>query len=317
MQPLCWRRWPEAQPHRCSTAVSSMREGQVRAAARCRAVRRGLRLAGGLGWGYGRDIIAEPQPSSGRWCRAKGRWREKEIHGVGLFLGMPELPPASREPGEQQGCHTDPLLLASGDCRLLERAFAGKDRGWRLRGGSWGRERQQSLGDANQPEQTRSHQCPRSPAVPPSSCKSLRGTNTPIPSRRWHLQHLDRVVPLPFTRAIYTSKAQGEKSNNLHTVTESNKHRHRPGRLPEPFCQAGSWASSQSPLPHGAPLTLTTSFFCQTQTEGRARAGSLTLPSISSSLGWLLAPGCGAEPRQGDPSVPPEPSRSLRNPTRH
>lgn len=167
----------------------------------------------------------------------------------------------------------------------------------------------------SRPDPTSAHAHPLS--LPPRA-NHFRGTNTPIPSRRWHLQHLDRVVPLPFTRAIYTSKAQGEKSNNLRTVSESNKHRHRPGRLPEPFCQAGSWASSQSPLPHGVPLTLTTSFFCQTQTEGRARAGSLTLPSISSSLGWLLAPGCGAEPRQGDPSVPPEPSRSLRNhPTRH
>lgn len=40
-------------------------------------------------------------------------------------------------------------------------------------GAGIGRERQQSLGDADQPEQTRSQRCPRSPAAPLSSCKSL------------------------------------------------------------------------------------------------------------------------------------------------
>lgn len=247
----------------------------------------------------------------GLWevVQRKGRWREKEIHTVGLFLGMPELPPASREPGEQQGCHTDPLLPASGDSRLLERAFAGKDRGWRLLGrqlgqGQAGRGSRASAmpTSPSRPDPTSAHAHPLS--LPPRA-NHFRGTNTPIPSRRWHLQHLDRVVPLPFTRAIYTSKAQDEKSNNLHTATESNKHRHRPGRLPEPFCQAGSWASSQSPLPRGAPLTLTTSFFCQTQTEGRARTGSLTLPSIFSSLAWLLAPGL--SPGRGTRQCPQSP----------
>lgn len=45
---------------------------------------------------------------------------------MGLFLGMPELPPASLDPES-----SDPLLPASGHSRSLERAFAGKERGWR------------------------------------------------------------------------------------------------------------------------------------------------------------------------------------------
>lgn len=114
--------------------------------------------------------------TAGLWevVQRKGRWRE--IHGVGLFLGMPELLPASRDPGEQQRSQRSP---AAGQRR---QSLAGKGVCWEgsrmaiagaAAGAGTGRERQQSLGDASQPEQTRSHRCPRSPAVPPSSCKSL------------------------------------------------------------------------------------------------------------------------------------------------
>lgn len=210
-----------------------------------------------------------------------GRWRD--IHRVGLFPERLNFPPRVGTPESSRAVSPIPCCRPAATVACWRGVFWEGARmaiAGAAAGAGTGRERQQSLGDANQPEQIRSHPCPRSPAVLPSlppRANPLRDTNAPNPSRRWHLQHLDRVVPLPITRAIYTSKAQGEKSNNLHTVTESNKHRHRPGGLPEPFCQAGSWASPQSPLPCGAPLTLTASFFCQTQTEGRARTRSLTL----------------------------------------
>lgn len=149
----------------------------------------------------------------------KGRWRE--IHGVGLCLGMSEVPPASQEPGEQRGCPSDPLLPASGDSGLLERAFDGRERGWRWQPGQGragtGRERQQSLGGSNLPEQTRPHRAHPLSLPPPAN--HFRGTNTSIPSPRWHRQHLDRASTC-HSGYLYIP-VQGEKSNNLHTVTET------------------------------------------------------------------------------------------------
>lgn len=67
LQPHAREAQPTAspQPRCCSTAISVEHEGQVRAVASVRAARRGLRLAGELGWGCGRDIISEQ--SYGRW----------------------------------------------------------------------------------------------------------------------------------------------------------------------------------------------------------------------------------------------------------
>lgn len=159
-------------------------------------------------------------------------------------------------------------------------------------GAGTGRERQHSLGDANQPEQTRPHRCPRSPAVPPSSCKSL--------SRHQHFQSFSEVAfPAPGSSHAFTChsgylyiQVQGEKSNNLHTVTETTSTGTAREGSQSPSAKKAP-GRPRNPLPCGAPLTSITSFSCQTQTEGRARAGSLTWPSISSSPGWLLAPGCG------------------------
>lgn len=79
LQPPCLRAgWLEAQPRCCSTAVSGRREGQVRAAASRRAGSRGLRLAGGLGWGCKRDIISEQ--GSTRWI---GGGEEGGMEGEG------------------------------------------------------------------------------------------------------------------------------------------------------------------------------------------------------------------------------------------
>lgn len=91
----------------------------------------------------------------------------------GALPGMPELPPASRDPGEQRGCHTDPLLPASGHSRLLEKAFAEKERGRRWLGrqlgqGQAGRGSRASATPASpsSPDPTRAHARPL--ALPPS-----------------------------------------------------------------------------------------------------------------------------------------------------
>lgn len=234
---------PEPSPARVK-----VRSGLLQAPSSEERVKAGRRAGMGLWKGYHCRATAGLREVVQR----KGRWREKEIRGSSWECL--NFPPANREPGEQQGCHTEPLLPASGHSRSLEGAFAGKDRGWRLLGRQLGQGQAGRGGGAaatpsspSRADGSRAH-APRCPSLP-LRANHFRGTNTPFPSRRRHLQHLGRVVPLPVTRAIYTSKAQGEKSNTRHTVTESNKHRHRPGALPEPFCRAGSWASSQSPLP--------------------------------------------------------------------
>lgn len=186
--------------------------------------------------------------------RRNGRWRE--MHGVGLFPECLNFPPRVGTP-ESSGavtpipCCRPAATVACWRRRLLGRSADGD--GW---GGSWGRDRQGEAAEPRRRQPARAAPIPpvptlaRWPSLPPSPCKS--------PPRHQRSHSFSEVAPpapgsscasIPITRAIYTSKAQGEKSNNPHTLTESNKHRHRPGGLPEPFCQAGSWASPQSPCP--------------------------------------------------------------------
>lgn len=112
----------------------------------------------------------------------------------------------------------------------------------------------------------------------------------------------------PSLGAIYTSKAQGEKSDNLHMISESNKQQHCPRGLPKPFWPAGSWASSQSRLPCEAPSTLTF-FFLPDTNRGLSPRWQ---PDPPQHLQFSVR---GAEPRWGYPSVPPYPPRprSLRD----
>lgn len=117
-------------------------------------------------------------------------------------------------------------------------------------GGRWASDRQREAAEPQlrQPERTRSedptgaHPHARPLSLPPSE-NHFPSTNTPSSSQRRHPRHLEQTVLLPFAPAIYTSKAQGENSNNLHTVSESNKQTHCPGGLPKPFWPAGSGAS--------------------------------------------------------------------------
>lgn len=203
--------WLETQPRCRSTAASGRREGQVRAAASGRAARRGLRLAGGLGWGCGRAIISEL--GSVRWCRGRGdggrRSRSAEWGCCSWGCLNCSAPCSPRRPrpwrtawaGGKRGAVT-PVACCSpaGRAALLERAFAGK--------GPWmaataravaglvaGRERQQSLGFPNQhgpaarrADPTGAHAHPLS--LPPSA-NHLPSTNTASSSRRWLLRHLE------------------------------------------------------------------------------------------------------------------------------
>lgn len=70
-----------------------------------------------------------------------------------------------------------------------------------------GRERQQSFCFDNQhaptarrPDPTGAHSHAHPLSLPPSA-NHFHGTNIPISSRRWHLQHLERTMPLPFARS--------------------------------------------------------------------------------------------------------------------
>lgn len=311
--------WLEAQPRRCSTAISGRREGQVRAAASGRAARRGLRLAGGLGWGCGRAIT--PERAWAEEGELEGEGEKEQLCGA----EVPELLPChGLRPWrtEQRGLGVSAgLSHQSSAAGQQVEPLAGEDVCWGRTvdddclGGRWASDRQREAAEPQlrQPEHTRSedptgahpHACPLS--LPPSE-NHFPSTNAPSSSQRRHLQHLEQTVLLPFAQAIYTSKAQGEDSNNLHTASESNKQTHCPGGLPKPFWPAGSWASLKSsclakPLQH-QPLPFS------------ACAGSLTLPSISNSLCWLRGGvrgwGC-LSPGWGDLSVPRESPHSLRD----
>lgn len=233
MQPPCqragWRHSHAAAPR----LVSGRREGQVRAAASGRAARRGLRLAGGLGRGCGRAIISER--GSVRWCRGRGdggrRSRSAEWGCCSwgcLNCSAPRSPRGPRPwrrvwAGCERGAVTPvPCCSPAGRAALLERAFAGK--------GQWmaataravaGLARQAGKGSraSASPTSTDPRRGELIPPVPTlTRCPSLPVQITrpaptlPVPSsRRWLLRHLERTMPLPFARAIYTSEAQGEK----------------------------------------------------------------------------------------------------------
>lgn len=223
--------WLEARPQRRSMAVSGRREGQVRAAAGGRAGRRGLRLAGGLGWGRGRDNISEP----GRWCRGRGdEGRRSSSVERGCSWGClncsPHAPPRGPRGwrtawagGEHRAVTLVPSCRPAGRESLARKGVCwGRTTDGDCSGGSWASDGQ---GEAAEPqlhqpartrgEETPSHRCPhsRSPAVPPSLLVQITftaptlpfllggGTNTPISSQRWHLQHLEQTVPLPFARS--------------------------------------------------------------------------------------------------------------------
>lgn len=209
-----------------STAISSRREGQVRAAASGRAASRGLRLVGGWDGDVEGISFQSPAPVGGAGEGETEREGRRGSVEWGCSWGCLNCPvPAGRHPGTVTGPCCRPARRVS--CR--KGCLPWKDHGWRLLG--W--ERQAERGSrawasptsiqhapaAGGPGPSRAHTHPLS--LPPTAHR-FHSTHTPISPARRHLQPLWQTMPLPSARTIYTPKVKNPITYTRYQRATSN-----------------------------------------------------------------------------------------------
>lgn len=131
--------------------------------------------------------------TAGLWEVVQRKGRRREIHGVGLCLGMPELSPRESTPESSRAVTAIPCCRPAATVACWKGRLLGRSADGDCRGGSWGRDGQGEAAEPRRRQPARADPtppCPRSPAVPPSSCKSL--------SRHQHVHSFSEVAsPAP------------------------------------------------------------------------------------------------------------------------